>query len=147
MIEVSVSGLEQLQSLVSRLSLLPNLKDQIDQIFYDVMLEFYQSILQDPSIPEKYKHGIVYVWQPGLFIITYFVEPEWKRKEQEGKLTRVEWVVYRCIKRGYWGGEMRGVPEYTEATYIEDKWNAEKDTYINMLRDRIVSLIRSVLTV
>jgi hypothetical protein len=148
MIEVNVKGLEQLQSLITRLSLLPTLEIQIYEIFYEVMLQFYNDIKADPNIPEKYKEGVIYVWYPPTFIVTYYVPEVWEKAKQEKAFTtRAEWIVYQCVKRGYFGGELKGVPEYLEATYIEDKWNREKEKYIDMIRNRVIELIRSALHV
>jgi hypothetical protein len=144
MIEVTVTGLEQLEQLIVRLQFIGIIEQDVYEIFRDVMYQFYQDVLADPAIPEKYKQSVVFFYFPPTVIITYL--PKVIRAGQERKLTtRAEWTLYWCVKRGYLGGEIVEVPEYIDATWLQEKWNREKDKYIAMIRDRVVELIRRVL--
>jgi hypothetical protein len=144
MIEVNVTGLEQLEALIVRLQFFGIIEEQVYEIFREVMYEFYQDVLADPAIPEKYKQSVVFFYYPPTVIITY--APKVIRAGEERKLTtRAEWTLYWCIKRGYLGGEIAEVPEYLDATWLEDKWNREKDKYISEIRDKVVELIKRVL--
>jgi hypothetical protein len=144
MIEVNVTGLEQLEALTARLQFFGIVEEQVYEIFREVMYEFYQDVVRDPAIPDKYKESVVFFYYPPTVIITY--APKVVRAGEERKLTtRAEWVLYWCVKRKYLGGEIAEVPEYLDVTWLEEKWEKEKDKYINKVRDRVVELVKRVL--
>mgnify|MGYP000103033479 CR=1 FL=1 len=132
MIQIDIKGLEIFESL----SVLLGNTDIMYQLAYDTMLDILETfikseIMNDPNIPEEYKAGVTLVMLPSGFVILYYVEEEWRKKE---KTTRLEWAIYRCPKRKYYGGKLRPSVEYMKRDYIKEKWLMTKDFYLSMFQ-------------
>ena len=49
-------------------------------------------------------------------------------------------VTHNCPKRKYYGGELS--PQYSGPSYLKEKWNSYKNTFINNIKSRIIEMIR-----
>jgi len=146
MIQITVTGLEQIETLSTMLE--PTIMETIAKdVLRDILETFIKiEIIGDPEIPEEYKAGVRLVETPTQFIILYYVPEYWEEKRRKKELvTRLEWIIYRCVKRGYYAGKLTPSVEYLRERYIERKWQATGQFYLNMFRDIFRSKLEDML--
>jgi hypothetical protein len=131
--------MEELYSLIEALDPDAILEDALD-IIDDELFSFAIQLKLDPDIPEEYSNALtsVIVREEKTVVLTVWSPEQWKKKRFG---SRLEWEIYRCPKRKYFGGEL--APEYTGPDYLKEKWNSYKDKFIMNVRSRIVEMIRS----
>jgi len=143
MIIINVEGMEELYGLIEALDPNAILEDALD-IIDDELFSFAIQLKLDPEIPDEYSNALASVIireMNTVVLIAYFPE-EWKKKVEAKRFgTRMEWAIYRCVKRFYFGGKI--AKEWTGPNWLREKWNSYKDKFIMNVRSRIVEMIRS----
>ena len=139
MIVINVEGMEELYGLIEALDPNAILEDALD-IIDDELFSFAIQLKLDPDIPDEYSNALAstIIREEKTVVLLVWSPKEWKRKRFG---SRLEWGIYRCPKRKYFGGEL--APEYTGPDYLKEKWNSYKDKFIMNVRSRIVEMIRS----
>ena len=141
MIQITVDGLEKLDSLIVQLD-----KQQfiaaISNIIGNELDILYKKIEMDPDIPDTYKKAmfISVNTSTGMAMLSVFIKEEYQWIKW-GKL--LSWQNYKCPIRKYAGGEL--APEYTGPSYIKDLFEKEKVNIKNNIRAKTVTYIRSVI--
>jgi electron transfer flavoprotein alpha subunit len=147
-IDCNVTGLENLQKLYDKFT--NNIVTIVD-ILADEAEIFIDSIRADTNVPKEYADALAIVEVPNdnkIIIFTEKTQDRWlmervKRDADTNQLrfgTKVEWALYVCPRRKYYGGKL--ALQYTGPDYIKEKWAAYKDTFISKVKQRIIEALR-----
>jgi hypothetical protein len=147
-IDCNIIGLESLYKLIDRFN--NNIITIVD-ILADEAEIFLESIRADPNVPPEYANSLSMIEVPNdnkIILFTEKTEERWlmeriKRDADTNQLrfgTKVEWSLYICPKRKYYGGKL--TLQYNGPDYIKEKWNAYKDTFISKVKQRIIEALR-----
>ena len=139
MISISIEGIEDLLNLIQSLES-RTITDNILDIIEDELWIFAQIIHSDNTIPDEYRNALGTKVIRELDTVVLMAVPSEERLKYIKFGTRLEWAAYKCPKRKYYGGELS--PEYSGPSYLKEKWNSYKNTFINNIKSRIIEMIR-----
>jgi hypothetical protein len=143
MITVNISGMEDLYSLIEALDPDAVLEDILD-IIDDELMQYAIQLKLDPEIPEEYSNALtsVIIEEMNTVVLLAYFPEEWKKKVEDKRFgTRMEWAIYNCTRRHYFGGKI--AKEWTGPNWLRLKWDSYKDKFIMNVRSRIIEMIRS----
>jgi len=147
MITIDVAGLEKLAELIQNMSgnrfgaRIGNISiPDILALIQDELYEFAKLLYLDPSVPREYSSSITCVFDKeanSVYLVAWGAE-RWKKKAELGDA--MAWRIYKCPKRGYFGGELS--KEYTGPEYLVEKWREYRPIFINNIKMRLVQFLR-----
>ena len=118
-----------------------NIRDNsYNPIMTDVADLIYNDIISDPNMPPEYVDSMAIAENEEEYEIIIGPVHD-KALLQEFGADRAMWLLYRCPKRRYMGGQIRKRIE--GKFYLRQFWNENKDKYLGVLRNRVVSNITS----
>lgn len=138
MISIEVTGLENLIVLTKRISS-EDIKELLFGIIDDEFYTFSRILRMDPLIPLEYSRSLSSAIVRELDTIALLA---WGSKRWDYRKfgSRLEWGIYMCPKRKYFGGELS--PEYSGPDYLKERWEKYRSTFITNVKDRIITVIR-----
>jgi hypothetical protein len=138
MISITIDGDEHLQELLTRFGVATEGK-MILGIVEDELVEFAKLLYLDPKVPKEYSSSLatVLVEEMNTVALVAWGQKYWENKRFGSKL---EWMIYRCPKRKYFGGEL--ALEYNGPDYLKEQWKTYRPIFIEKVRSRIISLLR-----
>ena len=139
MISISIEGIEDLFNLIQSLES-TTITDSILDIIEDELWIFAQIIHSDSTIPAEYRNALATKVIKELDTVVLMAIPSEERLKYIKFGTRLEWAIYKCKKRRYYGGELS--LQYSGPSYLKEKWNSYKNTFINNVKSRIIEMIR-----
>lgn len=141
MIIIDVNGIEDLYSLREYLSA-ENLGPKTINIIVEELGEFAKFIKNDQNIPREYVDSLtsVIIANSNQVVFLAYQQKKWDRKrEYKAFKTKMEYMIYTCPKRKYFGGEI--APEYNGPDFLVEKWKQYSNTFINNVKTKIVYML------
>lgn len=138
MISITIEGDQQLHDLLDRFNITTEGK-LILFVIENELVEFAKLLNIDPKIPKEYSSSLstIIVEEMNTVVLVAWGQKYWENKRFGSKL---EWMIYKCPKRKYFGGEL--APEYNGPDYLKEQWKTYRPIFIQKVKDRISNILR-----
>ena len=138
MISINVEGIENLAKISDSLDA-NELRLGVIGILEEELEVFANILHSDVNIPHEYSDSLSSVVNStgDTVILVAWGGDRWQNRKFGNRL---EWEVYMCPKRKYFGGEL--APEYSGPDYLKERWELYRPKFINIVKERIVQWIR-----